>query len=96
MLPGFADRTRGAASLLVPTPSWPLCTLWPQGNGYALGPAGSHLRRQSVLEERDALVLPHFSTRLPRLLKHLGEKPPFLDAKGDLGLCARFFRPRRF
>jgi hypothetical protein len=65
---------------------------WPQGNGYALGPAGAHLRCQSVLEERGALVLPHFATRLPRLLEHRGEQPPFLVAKDDLVLLAHFFQ----
>ena len=49
----------------------------------------------SVLEERGALVLPHFATRLPRPLEHRGEHPLFLDAEDDLGLLARFFRPRR-
>ena len=57
-----------------------------------LTPAGAHLRRNSVLEGYDALVLPHFATRLPRPLEHRGEKPPFLDAKGDLGLLAHFLQ----
>ena len=69
----------------------PAC-LWHQGNCYALAPAGAHLCRQPLLEERGALVLPRFATRLPSLLEHYGKQPLLLGAKDYLGLLVRFFQ----